>query len=128
MSIKIDVSFGELLDKLTILEIKFERIDDEEKIANIKRELEVLTNTWKTSGVDVASVDTERIALKHINESLWDIEDAIRRQEAANSFGTEFVSLARNVYKTNDKRSEVKRLVNEKLGSTLIEEKSYQPY
>ena len=128
MSIKIDVSFGELLDKLTILEIKFERIDDEKKIANIKRELEVLTNTWKTSGVDVASVDTERIALKHINESLWDIEDAIRRQEAANSFGTEFVSLARNVYKTNDKRSEVKRLVNEKLGSTLIEEKSYQPY
>jgi hypothetical protein len=128
MSIKIDVSFGELLDKLTILEIKFERIDDEKKIANIKRELEVLTNTWITSGVDVASVDNERIELKHINESLWDIEDAIRRQEAANSFGTEFVSLARNVYKTNDKRSEVKRLVNEKLGSTLIEEKSYQPY
>ena len=128
MSIKIDVSFGELLDKLTILEIKFERIDDEKKIANIKRELEVLTNTWITSGVDVASVDNERIELKHINESLWDIEDAIRRQEAANSFGTEFVSLARNVYKINDKRSEVKRLVNEKLGSTLIEEKSYQPY
>ena len=128
MSIKIDVSFGELLDKITILEIKFARIKDEKKLINIERELSALTDTWLGAGVDIASVNSEREDLKQINETLWEIEDAIRRLEAENSFEDEFILLARRVYQTNDKRSEVKRRVNEKLGSTLVEEKSYQPY
>ena len=128
MSIKIDVSFGELLDKITILEIKFARIKDEKKIINIERELTTLTDTWLGAGVDITSVSSEREDLKQINETLWEIEDAIRRLEAENSFEDEFIALARRVYQTNDKRSEVKRQVNEKLGSTLVEEKSYQPY
>lgn len=128
MSIKIDVSFGELLDKITILEIKSERINDPSKLANVKKELTVLSQTWLEAAVDEALIAEERKSLKEINGILWDIEDDIREQEAENSFGSEFVSLARRVYKTNDQRAQVKRDVNEKLGSALIEEKSYQSY
>lgn len=128
MSIKIDVSFGELLDKITILEIKSERINDPSKLANVKKELTVLSQTWLDAAVDETLIAEERKSLKEINGILWDIEDEIREQEAENSFGAEFVSLARRVYKTNDQRAQVKRDVNEKLGSALIEEKSYQSY
>ena len=128
MSIKIDISFGELLDKITILEIKSERISDPNKVANVEKELSVLSQAWSTAGIDVALVTEERKFLKAINEALWDIEDEIREQEAEQSFGAEFVSLARRVYKTNDERARVKREVNQKLGSALVEEKSYQPY
>lgn len=128
MSIKIDVSFGELLDKITILEIKSERINDPSKLANVKKELTVLSQTWLEAAVDEALIAEERKSLKEINGILWDIEDEIREQEAENSFGPEFISLARRVYKTNDQRAQVKRDVNEKLGSALIEEKSYQSY
>ena len=128
MSIKIDISFGELLDKITILEIKFDRIDDTLKIANVQKELSVLTDTWENAGIDVSSVDEERQALKEINETLWEIEDDIREHEASKTFGPDFILLARRVYQTNDRRARVKRLVNEKLGSALTEEKSYQSY
>jgi len=128
MSIKIDVSFGELLDKITILEIKSERINDPSKLANVKKELTVLSQTWLDAAVDETLIAEERKSLKEINGILWDIEDEIREQEAENSFGAEFVSLARRVYKTNDQRAQVKRDVNEKLGSALIKEKSYQAY
>lgn len=128
MSIKIEVSYGELLDKITILEIKFDRIADSAKHKNIERELAVLSDTWLSSGVDITAVAEERDQLKNINETLWDIEDAIRQLEARKSFNEEFIALARQVYQTNDQRSEVKRRVNDKLGSILVEEKSYQPY
>ena len=128
MSIKIEISYGELLDKITILEIKSARIHDATKVANVEKELSVLSNAWSNAGVDVALVAEERQTLKQINETLWDIEDEIRRQEADKSFGAEFISLARRVYKTNDQRAQVKRNINQKLGSGLIEEKSYQSY
>ena len=128
MSIKIDISYGELLDKITILEIKSERITEPNKLDNVTTELRVLNDTW--SGAEIASnkVEEERRQLKAINQQLWDIEDAIRRLEAEKSFNSEFVMLAREVYKTNDKRAAVKKTINEKLGSALVEEKSYQPY
>ena len=91
-------------------------------------ELEVLAAAWSSASIETSHVDTERQQLKMINEQLWDIEDAIRRLEAAKSFDSEFVNLAREVYKTNDKRAAVKKSINKKLGSALVEEKSYQPY
>lgn len=128
MSIKIDVSFGELLDKITILEIKSERINDTDKLSNVEKELSVLLHAWAGSGLDEALVTEERKTLKEINGALWDIEDEIREQEATKSFGPKFISLARSVYKTNDQRAQVKRDINHKLGSALVEEKSYQSY
>ena len=128
MSIKIDISYGELLDKITILEIKAERIADAAKLANISRELEVLTTTWNNGGIDTEAVNSQRHKLKQINESLWNIEDEIRDHEAAKSFGDSFIALARSVYKTNDQRAAVKKEINDLLGSALTEEKSYQAY
>ena len=83
---------------------------------------------WINSGVDIEAVADERQALKAINEKLWDIEDEIRRKEAAKSFDPEFIEIARSVYRTNDERSVVKRAINDRFGSNLVEEKSYQPY
>ena len=128
MSIHISISYGELIDKITILEIKFERIDDEAKRQNIERELASLTDAWLRAGVDISTVASEQERLKSINESLWEIEDEIRKKESQKSFDEKFVQLARSVYRTNDERASVKRVINEKLGSTFIEEKSYQPY
>ena len=128
MSVEIEVSYGELVDKITILEIKFERITDAAKLQNIQHELAILTQAWINSGVDLEAVAEERRALKIINEKLWDIEDEIRRKEAAKSFDNEFVEIARSVYRTNDERSVVKRAINDRFGSNLVEEKSYQPY
>lgn len=128
MSVEIEVSYGELVDKITILEIKFERITDAAKLQNIQHELAILTQAWINSGVDLEAVAEERRALKIINEKLWDIEDETRRKEAAKSFDNEFVEIARSVYRTNDERSVVKRAINDRFGSNLVEEKSYQPY
>lgn len=128
MSVEIEVSYGELVDKVTILEIKFERIKDAAKLQNIQRELAILMQAWINSGVDIEAVADERQALKAINEKLWDIEDEIRRKEAAKSFDPEFIEIARSVYRTNDERSVVKRAINDRFGSNLVEEKSYQPY
>lgn len=128
MSIRVEIPVGDFLDKLSILEIKAERIKDPAKLANIHRELGVLRETWNASPYFGQDIATEYAELKTVNESLWDIEDRIRDQERTQSFGEHFIELARAVYLTNDRRAEIKRTLNLKLGSDLVEEKSYQEY
>ncbi len=126
--IEVPVSFGELIDKITILEIKSERIDDADKVANVRRELDLLEATWQAHEASGTDIGGERAGLKAVNEALWDIEDRIRLKEKAQAFDDEFIRLARSVYVRNDERAAVKRAINLKLGSTLVEEKSYQDY
>ncbi|BDX00057.1 DUF6165 family protein [Maricaulis maris] len=119
---------GELIDKITILRIKSERIADEAKLKNVRTELAVLNETLEK---DVpASDELSRLdaALQAVNEELWVIEDDIRDCERAGDFGDEFIRLARAVYVTNDKRAALKKEINLLLGSTLVEEKSYAAY
>jgi len=125
--ILVPVSPGELLDKITILRIKSERIKDATKLANVRLELALLTQTWdqNTPGTDVSA---ETAALQAVNEQLWDIEDRIRDKEAARSFDAEFIELARQVYLRNDERAAIKKRVNTRMGSRIIEEKSYASY
>ena len=122
------VSCGELVDKLTILEIKSERIADPAKLANVRDELQLLTSLWEADPASATDIDAERAELKRINEALWNIEDEIRVKEREQSFDARFIELARSVYRTNDRRAAVKRAINLKLGSRLVEEKSYQDY
>ncbi|MDK8466029.1 DUF6165 family protein [Marinobacter sp. SS13-12] len=126
--IKVPVSFGEVLDKITILEIKSERIADPEKVKNVRLELDELSGTWNEAVQDQAAIADLRKQLKAVNEELWEIEDDIRDQEAAQDFGPKFIELARAVYVTNDKRAAIKKEVNLALGSRFVEEKSYQDY
>ena len=128
MTLKVDVSAGELLDKITILEIKSERIKDEAKLRNVRKELDLLRNIWAESPLSRSDISTQMEELKRVNESLWDIEDKVRLKEAAQTFDNEFVQLARSVYQINDKRSVIKRELNRLLGSELMEEKSYTDY
>lgn len=121
----VPVSVGELLDKISILEIKAERITDPTKLANVRRELDALTAARRAAGFDEARLADAYRRLKAINEALWGIEDDIREYEARADFGAAFVALARAVYQTNDERSRVKKELNGLAGSTLIEEKSY---
>lgn len=122
------VSIGELIDKITILEIKSERIEDQAKVANVRHELELLNKTWQESEFAKGDIRAEKDALKAVNEELWVIEDDIRDKEADGAFDDEFIRLARAVYVTNDKRANLKRVINTKLGSELVEEKSYKDY
>jgi hypothetical protein len=122
------VSCGELIDKVTILEIKAERIADPDKLANVRDELRLLTELWEADPASATDIGTERAELKRINEALWEIEDEIRVKEREQSFDARFIELARSVYRTNDKRAAVKRAINLKLGSRLVEEKSYEDY
>lgn len=126
--IKVPVSFGEVLDKITILEIKSERIADAEKVKNVRLELDELSATWNEAVQGQAAIAELRKQLKAVNEELWVIEDDIRDQEAAQDFGPKFIELARAVYVTNDKRAAIKKEVNLALGSRFVEEKSYQDY
>lgn len=126
--IHVPVSHGELIDKITILEIKSERIGDAAKLANVRRELELLESTWNGDPAATTDIRDERQRLKAVNEALWDIEDAIRLKEKAQAFDAQFIELARSVYFRNDERAAVKREINLKLGSQLVEEKSYQDY
>ncbi len=126
--ISVPVSYGELIDKITILEIKSERMTDSAKVANVRDELELLLATWANDPASATGIASERARLKAINGSLWEIEDEIRLQEKSQAFDARFVELARAVYRTNDQRAAVKRAINEKLGSRLVEEKSYQDY
>lgn len=126
--ITVPVSFGEVLDKITILEIKSERIQDPNKLRNVRKELEELSRVWNEVVDDQALISQLRQELKAINEQLWEIEDDIRDQEAAQDFGDRFIELARAVYVTNDKRAAVKKQINLALGSSFVEEKSYQDY
>ena len=128
MSIKIELSIGELLDKISILQIKAERIDDPSKVKNINKELDVLMSLWNYSPYSDTNLSSEINELKNINEALWDIEDKIRDKERNQLFDKDFIELARSVYFTNDKRAEIKRVINSKTGSELIEEKSYSDY
>ena len=125
---RVPVSVGELIDKITILEIKSERIRDPGKLANVRKELALLCETWSQSELSEHDISAERAGLKRVNESLWEIEDAIRVKEIEKSFGDEFVELARAVYINNDDRAALKRRLNELTGSTLTEEKDYPDY
>jgi uncharacterized protein YukE len=128
MAMKIEVSAGEFLDKMTILEIKSERIQNPPKLENVQKELGLLRDAWEASPLSRLDVSSQLKALKEVNEALWDIEDKIRRKEAVQEFGDEFIELARSVYQTNDRRAAIKRELNGILGSELVEEKSYPDY
>ncbi|VAW86471.1 hypothetical protein MNBD_GAMMA16-2281 [hydrothermal vent metagenome] len=128
MDICVPVSAGECLDKITILEIKAVQIKDAAKLVNIIHELKILRDICAKSLPKEIDISVEMAELKSINEALWQIEDDIRDKECAGEFGQHFIDLARSVYFTNDKRAEIKRLLNEKLGSELVEEKSYTNY
>ncbi|MDH5444764.1 MAG: DUF6165 family protein [Gammaproteobacteria bacterium] len=128
MTIKVDVSVGEFLDKVTILEIKSERIKDAAKLENVNKELNLLKKTWAESEFAKADITDEMNRLKAINEKLWEIEDDIRDKERDRAFDEKFIELARAVYYSNDERAAIKKELNLKLGSGLVEEKSYSDY
>ena len=127
-NIRVPVSPGEVLDKITILEIKSERMDDPDKVANVRTELALLQDTWARAVTEDDVIRDLHAQLKEINEAWWEIEDDIRDKERAKEFDEQFIELARSVYFTNDRRSEVKKQLNLHLGSRIIEEKSYQDY
>ena len=126
--IQVPVSYGELIDKITILEIKSKQMTDPAKLANVRNELDQLNATWAAHPAAATDIADERARLLAVNETLWDIEDRIRVKEKAQAFDQEFIELARAVYFRNDERAAVKREINLKLGSQLVEEKSYQDY
>ena len=128
MTIQVDVSVGEFLDKVTILEIKSERIKDPTKLANVNKELNLLKKIWAESEFANRDISDEMARLKAINEKLWVIEDDIRDKERARTFDQGFIDLARAVYFENDTRADIKKELNLKLGSGLVEEKSYANY
>lgn len=120
----VPVSWGELIDKLTILRIKAERITRADALANVERERALLEEV-AAPALAVSGLAEQAAELRAVNEALWDIEDAIRGEEAAGRFAARFVELARAVYRTNDDRAAIKRRINDLLGSDLVEEKSY---
>ena len=128
MNILVEISPAELIDKLTILEIKLELIKDEGKRANVKREYSLLRSAYQATIVETEPLRELTSTLKRINRELWDIEDNIRAEERAKSFGARFIELARSVYRTNDRRASVKRQINAMLNSPIPEEKSYADY
>ena len=127
-NIQVPVSPGEVLDKITILEIKSERMGDPEKVANVRAELSLLQKTWNGAIKDTDVIRDLHAQLKEINETLWEIEDDIRDKERVKEFDERFIELARAVYFTNERRSKVKKELNRHLGSEIVEEKSYQDY
>ncbi|MDA0240606.1 MAG: DUF6165 family protein [Proteobacteria bacterium] len=127
-SVSIEISPGELIDKITILMIKSERVEDPAKLENVRTELALLDDARGQQITASPALEALEGELKSINEALWEIEDDIRDCERAKEFGDRFIELARAVYKTNDERSRIKRSINELLGSSIMEEKSYQSY
>lgn len=119
----IPVSIGELIDKITILQIKLEQITDQGRLANVMREINCLSEIATGLGLDCCS--KERLELREINLSIWRAEEGLRAYEAAENCGTEFVTLARRVVSENDRRAAVKKRINIAMGSTIVEEKSY---
>ena len=128
MQLQVPVSVGEVLDKITILQIKLAHISDSAKRANVQSELDALLPLVAGDAFTTNQMQGLVAELKAVNEALWDIEDDIREKEAAKSFDAEFIKLARAVYVTNDKRAEIKKQINLETGSALIEEKSYESY
>ena len=121
-----EISAGELVDKITILKIKEEKITNKKKLIEIKKELDSLTNTFNKSIKKNINLETLTKELKNINLKLWNIEDKKRELEKKQGFGKEFIELARNVYKSNDERAKIKLKINEALGSNIKEVKSYE--
>jgi hypothetical protein len=126
--IKVPISPGELLDKITILRIKSQRMGDPAKLSNVRLELRSLEDTWSGSAYAKIDIDADVAALMSVNERLWVIEDDIRDKERAQAFDAEFIRLARAVYVENDERASIKRRINTKIGSNIVEEKSYREY
>src|SRR5271169_3619709 len=126
--IRVPISPGEMLDKITILRIKSARMADAKKLSNVRLELKALQETWSASTYAQADIQAEMTALLEVNERLWVIEDEIRDKERAQAFDAEFIRLARAVYFENDERAAIKRRINIKLGSSIVEEKSYAEY
>ena len=126
--LQVPISPGELIDKITILEIKSARMTDAAKLHNVRTELSLLNATWQASPYATADIGAEWTGLRDVNGKLWDIEDRIRDKEREATFDREFIELARAVYVTNDERAALKRRINTKLGSTIVEEKSYAEY
>jgi hypothetical protein len=124
----VPVSPGELIDKMTILRIKTQRITDATKLKNVRLELDALQDTWAKSSYASVDIAADESALLSVNERLWIIEDEIREKERAQAFDAEFIRLARAVYFENDERAAIKRRINLRLGSAIIEEKSYSDY
>jgi len=124
---QIEVSIGEIVDKYTILTIKAAKIQDPVKLENVKKELTYLIDVLKKEDPLMTDYPLTK-ALLEVNKELWKVEDDLRDLERAKDFGKEFVILARNVYKLNDKRADIKKQINMKHSSNFIEEKSYQPY
>ncbi len=122
------MSVGELLDKITILEIKADKIKDQEKLKNVNHELQLLRNTWQQTGLISGKTEELKNALKAVNLRLWKIEDDIRIFEKNKKFDEDFVQLARSVYFENDERAALKKQINLATGSELTEEKSYESY
>lgn len=122
------VSYGEVLDKITILEIKSKNISDPKKLNNVKIELEILVKTWDLEVKSTNDIIKLKENLKIVNQAIWDIEDTIRLKEGRKEFDDEFIQTARSVYYENDKRAAIKKQINILLGSKLVEEKSYQDY
>lgn len=127
-SLMIEVGVGELIDKITILKIKADRMTDAAKLKNVKHELEVLSRVRAESLTQSGELDRLEGALRQVNEALWVIEDDIRACEAARDFGPKFIELARSVYIQNDKRAAIKKSINELCGSSIVEEKSYTEF
>jgi post-segregation antitoxin (ccd killing protein) len=124
----IEVSWGELIDKITILEIKEQRLTSPVAVANVRKELAALVRALAGLDPAPAALDGLKRDLKALNETLWDIENRTRAKEAAKTFDQEFIELTRSVYLNNDRRAGIKRRINELLNSGLIEEKQYTSY
>ena len=128
MIINIPISWGELIDKITILEIKMDRIQDVKKLENINKELQALRLIFDQDCSEPEMIGQLKAGLREVNEKLWEIEDDIRRCEKAKDFSQRFIDLARAVYINNDQRAALKREINTVLKSELFEEKSYEDY
>ncbi len=128
VALMVEISAGELVDKITILEIKSERISDTAKLQNVRTELAALSSVRDAGLPRNDELNTLTAQLREINEMLWDIEDEIRRCEASQQFDEPFVRLARSVYYTNDERARLKRAINTHVGSHFVEEKEYLQY
>ena len=124
----VPISWGELFDKITILQIKFENLTSEDALKNVDREFKQLRAIFNENFSADMEANRLEAELKQINQQLWDIEDKIRDKERNGSFDNEFIQLARSVYITNDERSRIKRRINDVFGSELFEEKSYSEY
>ena len=126
-TLRVPVAAGELIDKITILRLKMERLQRPEALANVNRELQALEQVLEEAGssLKTKTVLSRTAELQTVNTQLWDVEDSLRVLEAHQRFDKEFIALARSVYQLNDQRAELKRQINETCGSTLVEEKSY---